>query len=121
MGDLMALNHLCETKIMLCKIIQRQQEDTKQTPCTIHHKFLKWKTLKEVKTTRPSPEIIHYQCKTDTPKLYSKQVRVLIESEEYSVSSKAKLNKKDTKTTPKTHNPWLMTEAAMSGCLSVLV
>ena len=46
---------------------------------SIHHtpQVLTWKTLKEVKTTGPSPELIHYQDKLDTPKFYSKQVRVL--------------------------------------------
>ena len=54
--------HLYEIKIMLCKINQRKQQDTQQRKlCIIHHTFLMWKTLKEVKTRGPSPKIIHYQ------------------------------------------------------------
>ena len=44
---------------------------------TMHDTFLTWITLKKVKTTEPSLEIIHYQSKTCTPKFYYKQVRVL--------------------------------------------
>ena len=72
------------------------------------------------KTSGPSPKLIHYQFKSNTPKFYSKQVRVLWSFEEYDVSSKKLNSTRGTKST-KTHNTWLMTEAAMSRCLSVLV
>ena len=57
--------------------LKRKQERYTTNQYTIHHKFLTRKTLKEVKTMGPSPELIHYQYKSDTPKFYSKQVRVL--------------------------------------------
>ena len=120
-GNLIALNHLCETEMICARLLKENKKDTQQTQCTIHHKFLTWKTLKEVKTTGPSPEMIHYQYKSYTPKFYSKQVRVLCKSKEYDISLTTKPNRKDTKTTTKTHNTWLITVAVMSGCRRLLV
>ena len=51
-------------------------------------------TLKEVKTTGPSLEMIHYQYKYCTPKFYSKQVGVLCKSKEYDISLRTKPNRK---------------------------
>ena len=64
-------------------------------------KSLTSKTLKEVKTTGPSLETIHYQCKTYTPKFHSKQARVLWERKEYEISSSTKPNSKTQKPTTK--------------------
>ena len=103
------------------RILKENKKDTQQTQCTIHHKFLTWKTLKEVKTTRPSPEMIHYQFKSYTPKFYSKQVRVLCNSKEYDISLTTKPNIKDTKKTTKTLSAWLITEVVMARCQRLLV
>ena len=83
------------------RILKGNKKDTQQIQCTIHHKFLTWKTLKEVKTTGTSPEMIHYQYKSYTPQFYSKQVRVLCKSKEYDISLTTKHNRKDTKKPPK--------------------
>ena len=65
--------------------------------------------------------MIHYQYKSYTPKFYSKQVRVLCKSKEYDISLTTKPKRKDTKTTTKTHNMWLIMEVVMSGCRHLLV
>ena len=53
---------------MLCKFIQRKQQDTQQKLCTVHHKKF-------------NVEIIHYNRITHTPKFYSKQVREICKEE----------------------------------------
>ena len=79
------------------RLFKGNKNDTQQTQCKIHHKFLMWKNLKEVKTIGPSPEIIHYQCKSYRPKFYSKKVTVLWERKEYEISSTTKGAKTITK------------------------
>ena len=95
---------------MLCEIIQTRKQE-RYTTNTLHNKLQIFNVENPQRGKRP--EIIHYQCKSYTPKFYSKQVRVLWERTEYEISSPTKPNEKIQKQSPKTHSTWLIMEAVM--------